>query len=220
MKRLALAGLSAVAITGVAAPVFAADLPQPAEPAPYVDNYAPAARFDWSGFYAGANLGWGFGNFDNRNAPDIDANGVTGGIHAGYNIMLNPNVLAGVEADFMFSDMEDSKTVGGNTFKNTSTWNSTVRGRLGYTFDKFMVYGTGGLAIADLETKVNGNKKDTTAVGWTVGAGVEGAITQNVTARIEYDYQDYGSEKYSIGGAGYRTDFDQSLVRAGISYKF
>ncbi|WP_417671957.1 outer membrane protein [Roseibium sp.] len=221
MKRLAFAGLTAATVLGAAAPVLAADLPQPADPAPtYFDNQVPAARFDWGGAYVGGNLGWGWGNFDNRNGPDTDGDGVQGGLHAGYNYLIAPNVVLGAEADFQFSDLDGTTTSGGTTIKSSSDWNSSIRGRLGYTFDRFMVYGAGGLAIADLDLNANGAKKSTTAVGWTAGAGVEGAVTENVTARLEYVYQDFGSESFTLNGARYKSDLDNNLVRFGLSYKF
>ncbi|WP_153768089.1 outer membrane protein [Labrenzia sp. CE80] len=221
MKRLAFAGLTAAAFAGLATPVLAADLPQPVDPAPaFYDDQVPAARFDWGGAYVGGNLGWGWGNFDNRNAPDTDGDGIQGGIHAGYNHIISPNVLIGAEADFQFSDLEDTATAGGVTAETGSSWNSSIRGRLGYTFDRFLVYGTGGLAIADLDFKANGAKDSTTAVGWTAGAGVEGAVTQNVTARLEYIHQDFGSESFTVGGDSYKSDLDNNLVRFGLSYKF
>ncbi|MEJ8472655.1 outer membrane protein [Roseibium algae] len=221
MKRLAFAGLTAVAVSSFVAPVLAADLPQPADPAPtFYNDPVSAARFDWGGAYVGGNIGWGWGDFDNSNAPDTDGNGIQGGIHAGYNFMAMPNVLVGAEADFQFSDLDDTATAGGVTTETSSSWNSSIRGRLGYTFDRFLVYGTGGLAIADLNFKANGAKDSATAVGWTAGAGVEGAITQNVTARLEYVHQDFGSQTFDIGGTRYKSDLDDNLLRAGISYKF
>ena len=56
--------------------------------------------------------------------------------------------------------------------------------------------------------------------GWAAGAGIEGAVTQNVTARLEYMYQDYGSETFSLGGQAYKTDLNNNQVRFGMSYKF
>ncbi|MFD1696364.1 outer membrane protein [Roseibium aestuarii] len=219
MKRLALAGLT-VAVASLSVPALAADLPYPSEPAPSYSDPVPAARFDWNGAYAGGNLGWGWGNFDNSGAADTEGNGVQGGVHAGYNYMITPNVLAGVEADFQLSDLNDTATSGGVTAETSSDWNASVRGRLGYTFDRFMVYGAGGLAIADQSLKVGGNSADTTAVGWTLGAGVEGAVTNNVTARVEYVHQDFGSEDFNISGTSYKSEMDDDIVRAGVSYKF
>jgi outer membrane immunogenic protein len=223
MKRLAAAGMTIAVTIAAAATAQAADLPQPAENYTYADP-VPAERFDWSGFYFGGNLGWNWSDFETTNGVtgrfSNHGNGVTGGVHAGYNYMLSPNFLLGAEADFSLSDIEKTRTVGGVNYKTSSDWNGTVRARAGWAFDRFMVFGTGGLAIADLEAKANGISDSKTKVGWTAGAGIEGAVTQNVTARLEYMYQDYGRETFSLGGQNYKTDLDSNQVRFGMSYKF
>lgn len=225
MKRLAYAGITAAALVGICGPVLAADLPQPADPAPvYDDNQVPAARFDWGGAYVGGNIGWGWGTFSNSSTPTgnfgNEGNGIQGGVHAGYNYLLTPNIVAGLEADFQLSDIDDTSIRNGVSVKSSSDWNSSLRGRLGFAFDRFLVYGTGGVAIADLNINANGAKDNATAVGWTAGAGVEGAVTQNITARLEYVHQDFGQESFTLGGDRYRSDLDNNLVRFGLSYKF
>lgn len=223
MKSLAAAGVSIAVLAGASLPAFAADLPQPAQPVIY-DNQVSSARFDWSGFYFGGNLGWGWGQFTTNSALtgrfNSDASGVNGGVHAGYNHAITPNIIAGLEADFQLSDLEKRRSVAGVGVKTSSDWNSTIRGRLGYAFDRFMIYGTGGLSIADLEVAAAGSKGNETAIGWTLGAGIEGAVTDNVTARLEYLYQDFGRESFTLGGTRYRTDLDASIARFGVSYKF
>lgn len=223
MKHLAYAGLALASVAMVSTPTFAADLPQeqPVYDAPI--NDVPATRFDWSGAYAGGNLGWVWGGFDTVTPTDkfgSATNGVSGGVHGGYNFAITPNVITGVELDFQMTDLYAKKTRSGATLKSSSAWNSSARARLGYAMDRFLVYGTGGLAIADVHLSANGTSKSKTAVGWTAGAGVESAVTNNVTARIEYLYQDYGTQKFTLGGSQYRADLDDSTVRFGLSYKF
>ncbi|WP_417690938.1 outer membrane protein [Roseibium sp.] len=220
MKRLALVGMTAL-VSGLSAQALAADLPYPSDPAPttYSDPVA-AARFDWTGAYVGGNVGWGWGNFENSGAADTEANGVQGGVHAGYNYMITPNFLAGVEADFQLSDLSDTGTLGGVTAETSSDWNASIRGRLGFTFDRFLVYGAGGLAVADQSLKVGGSSDDATAIGWTLGGGVEGAVTNNITARLEYVHQNFGSEDFNISGTQYQSELDDNIVRFGMSYKF
>ncbi|WP_029059069.1 outer membrane protein [Stappia stellulata] len=223
MKRLAAVGLSAAVALAATASVHAADLPQPEQPYTY-DEPVPAERFDWSGFYFGGHLGWNWSDFDTSNGVtgnfSTRDNGVTGGVHAGYNYMLTPEFLLGAEADFSLADVDKSRTVAGVAYKTSSDWNGTVRARAGWAFDRFLVFGTGGLAIADMDVAANGAKDSSTRIGWTAGAGVEGAVTQNVTARLEYQYQDYGSETFSLGGQSYKTDLNNNQVRFGLSYKF
>lgn len=221
MKRLALAGL---VLTVGAVPVWAADLPQSPAPGSYEVVPAPQQTIDWTGIYLGANLGWAFGHFENRSGGisdlDVSTNGVTGGLYTGYNYQINPNVVVGAEADFSLTDLEDSTTGGGLTVQSKSDWNSNIRARLGYTFDRYMIYGAGGLALADLEVNGNGDSDSKTALGWTLGAGGEAAITNNVSAKLEYVYQDFGEEDFNLNGTAVSSNFNNSQVRFGLGYKF
>jgi len=222
MKRLALAGMALTAASAATAPVFAADLPQSPAPA-YEAVPAPQQTIDWSGIYVGGNVGWNFGNFDNQTGGtslSTSANGVGGGLYTGYNFQVTPNVVVGAEADFSLTDLKDSRTNGGINLESKSDWNSNIRARVGYSFDRYLVYGAGGLALADLELSGNGDSDRNTALGWTVGAGGEAAITNNVSARLEYVYQDFGSQDFNLNGTGVSSEFSNSQVRMGIGYKF
>ena len=222
MKRLALAGMALTAATAATAPVLAADLPQSPAPA-YEAVPAPQQSIDWTGLYVGGNLGWAFGNFDNQSGGTslgTGANGVGGGLYTGYNYQVTPNVVVGAEADFTLTDLEESRTNGGLTLRSKSDWNSNIRGRVGYSFDRYLVYGAGGLAIADLELAGNGDKDSKTALGWTLGAGGEAAITNNVSARLDYTYQDFGSQDFNLNGTSVSSEFNNSQIRMGLGYKF
>lgn len=225
MYRLALAGLTLTAVTAGSASVMAADLPQSPAPAPAYEA-VPAAQqsIDWSGIYVGGNLGWTFGQFESSVGgaakTDTNTNGVSGGLYTGYNYQITPNLVLGAEADFNLTDIERTKTSGGLALRSSSDWNSNIRGRIGYAFDRYLVYGAGGLAIADLEMAGNGAKDSKTAIGWTLGAGAEAAITNNVVARFDYTYQDFGKETFNLGGTSVRSDYSDSQVRMGIGYKF
>lgn len=223
MKRLALAGMALTAAAAATAPALAADLPQ--APAPAYDAVpAPQQSIDWSGLYIGGNLGWAFGHFDNKAGATTDlgvnANGIGGGLYSGYNFQVTPNVVVGAEADFTLTDLEKSRSSGGVTLTSKSDWNSNIRGRVGYAFDRYMVYGAGGLAIADLEVSGNGDSDAKTALGWSLGAGGEALITNNVTARLDYTYQDFGEKDFNLNGTGVSSEFNNSQVRMGIGYKF
>lgn len=222
MKRLALAGMALSAATAGTAPVLAADLPQAPAPA-YEAVPAPQQSIDWTGIYLGGNLGWAFGNFANQSGGTglgTSANGVAGGLYAGYNYQVTPNVVVGAEADFSLTDLEDSRRNGGLNVRSKSDWNSNIRARVGYSFDRYMVYGAGGLALADLEVSGAGDKDSKTALGWTLGAGGEAALTNNVSARLEYVYQDFGSQDFNLNGTGLSSEFSNSQVRMGLGYKF
>lgn len=225
MKGFASLAAAFAVLTAFSAQAFAADLPQPTDPAPtYPVSPDTMSGFDWTGPYVGGQLGWGWGTFTTRSTPtgkfENNASGVLGGLYTGYNFMLTPNILTGIEGTFDFTNLEDSSTVGGVNVKTGSDWNSTIRGRLGYAFDTFLIYGTGGLALADLDVNANGAKDSTTAFGWTLGAGVETALSKHVTMRLDYAYENFGKESFNLGGTTYKTDLDNNVVRAGVAYKF
>jgi len=134
MKRIVLATLGLAAMLS---PAFASDLPAPSRMPP---ARAPASLpFNWGGLYAGVNIGGAFG----------DVGGVVGGGQIGYNWQIN-QIVFGVETDIQFSGADDSSTllVGGTTLadKQELDWFGTFRGRIGYAWDRWLPYFTGGLA--------------------------------------------------------------------------
>lgn len=264
MTKQYLAGASAAAVLLVLANVsYAADavIGEPVPEAPV------ASSFDWTGAYIGLNAGGGFGRFDHPfsvMAPtttpatqllggslDISAGGFIGGVQAGYNWQSGQFVY-GVETDFQGSTVkaEDrlSLNFGGpggidvNGKAGTKVdWFGTLRARLGYAAtDRFMVYGTGGLAYGHIKSYINGDisnggavvgsideSKSKTKAGWTIGAGAEYAITNNWTLKSEYLYTDFGKTtlyRGDIFGAGVdaslKNDVAFHTVRIGVNYKF
>jgi len=211
MYRYVSAAALAVA-TLAAAPAFAADLPA-YEPAPAVA--APVPSFTWSGPYLGVHAGYNWGD---TNAGRIKPKGAVVGGFLGYNVQFdNSPVVVGVETDFNWSDADDK--AGG--VKVDQRWNGATRARVGYAFDRFLVYGAGGVAYADTRVRAAGFGKDSkTNVGWTVGGGAEYAVTDNVSARAEYRYTDYGSDRYNLGGVSGKVSQDEQRVMGGVAFKF
>jgi outer membrane immunogenic protein len=187
-------------------------------------------------------------------ALNTKADGFIGGAQIGYNVQFGA-VVAGLEADLQFADMKKTASFIGlpvlGTQLNTSTssemeYFGTVRARLGFTpVDRLLVYATGGLAYGEIKTSssVIGVQAPALAwsgsdsemkFGWTVGAGLEYAITNNLTVKGEYLYYDLGNTSVSalgnaavrgvaaLNGIDYisRTENRGSIVRAGINYKF
>lgn len=183
---------------------------------------------DWSGFYAGGNVGYGWGKATTSLAAPYDTlntAGFNGGVQAGYNFQAGELVF-GVEADAQLSNIYYSQTIGANTTKVGVDYFGTLRGRVGYSFDAFMPYATAGIA-AGRGTAANTNGGVTTTnsqthVGWALGAGVEVAVTDQVTAKAEYLYTNLGSQTYSAGfpGGGGTTNLDFGTIRVGVNYKF
>ncbi len=222
MKRLCLALIGLVALAGTAA---AADLPRPA-PAPYYPKAPAYLPYNWTGFYIGLNGGGAFGNsnWDSNGSRNVSG-GLVGGT-IGYNYQWGQAVF-GVEGDIDWADINGTNTnsVCPLGCKTSDTWLSTVRGRIGYAADRFMPFVTGGAAFGDIRASTPGlPTQSSTNAGWTLGGGLEAALTQNWTAKAEYLYVDLG--KFNCGlncGAGLPTDnvsFKSNILRVGVNYKF
>jgi len=239
-----LGGLAAIAMATAAS---AADLPRRSAPQTFIQ---PVPIFTWTGFYIGASAGYVFEPgkasfngltpvFTANNRFDSLGDGFLVGGTVGYNYQVNPNFVVGVEADLSYTDLGKSVTNGFVTVSQDMTYLGTVRGRAGLAFDRFLVYGTGGLAFANVESNTSiaglGNlysgKKDDTRTGYTVGGGVEYAFTNNLSAKVEYLYYDLGNQNYGstlVSGGGFgpafiastRTETRGNIVRGGINYRF
>ncbi|MCX5493240.1 porin family protein [Kaistia dalseonensis] len=215
MLRIRTLSLSAAALALSTASVLAADLTY--EPAPAA--MAAPVGFSWTGPYVGAIVGYGWGDATAHHTfynNSVNTDGAQIGVYGGYNFDLGNQIVVGAEADVNWAD-----TTGYNApdrFKEN--WDSTVRARAGYSFGRVMAYGTGGIAFAGGKVETAAGDDSNAHVGWTVGAGVEAAVTNNITARLEYQYADYGKETYNIGATSTPVDFNTNVIRAGVGYKF
>jgi outer membrane immunogenic protein len=128
--------------------------------------------------------------------------------------------VLGVEGDVGYGRSSKTGVVGADTVKVEKTWAGTARVRAGYAFDRLMIFGTGGLAWANFKLQDdNGavvSNRSTTRAGWTLGAGAEYAVTQNISVKGEYLYANYG--RATVGDA--RPSLADNLVRVGVNYKF
>jgi len=223
MKRLLLAGVGILSLLATSA--VAADLPA-RMPTKAPMTYAPV--YNWSGWYVGINggYGWGRSSWADTVGPlsgNFDTNGGLIGGTLGVNWQTGAWVL-GIEGDGDWSDIRGTAACIGGPCETRNNWLATVRGRIGYSFDRFMPYFTGGLALGDIEARTPGvaSEGDTKA-GWAVGAGVEWALAGPWTAKLEYLHADLGHMNCDIacGGTGpTRVKFDADIVRAGINYRF
>ncbi|WP_068315217.1 outer membrane protein [Polycladidibacter hongkongensis] len=211
--------VSALAFGLIATSAMAADLPQEVPQVVY-DVPVTVQGYNWAGAYAGVNAGWSFAGVDAKGATvgalDDNTNGVSVGVHGGYNFMVSPNVVLGAEADIQYNDINNK--VSGS--KLSSDWNGSLRARAGYAVDRTLFYGTGGVAFAQFTASDAGAKDSKNAVGYVIGAGVEHALTENLTTRIEYAYQDFGKQKFDLTSGTETSKLNENLVRAGMSYKF
>jgi outer membrane immunogenic protein len=224
----------------------AADIPT----APYKAPPPYYRTYDWTGFYVGANVGGGWGNAksDFSFAPlppfvsaDNNLFGAVGGVQAGYNWQSGPAVF-GFEADFQWSGLKGGLdapcpppicTGLVASFDQKMPWFGTVRGRLGYASDGWLIYATGGYAYARFETDAFASAgaisasfaRSETRSGWTAGAGIEIALARNWTARLEYLYLDFGTSDrtWTFDGLPPLTDSTRlftNVVRGGVNYRF
>jgi outer membrane immunogenic protein len=189
MKKTAIFAAAFAALV-LAAPAQAADMPIKGP----VYKAAPAV-FDWTGLYIGGHIGWGTEN-------GSDASGVIGGVQIGYNWQFNRNWVFGVEADISATDISE------NTIPARVDYLASVRARLGYTWDRTMIYGTGGWGTA----QVTGAGVSVTGDAFTLGAGIEWAFAPRWSAKVEYMY--YGFEDQGFGSANAQT------VKFGVNYRF
>lgn len=217
MKKYLLASVAALGLIAAGA-ASAADLPSRKGPVA-APVYMPPA-FTWTGFYVGANAGYGWGNVNANGFANVgDLDGFVGGGQVGYNYQMGQFVV-GAEADFQGADLSSGSNLG---LVNVKTeYFGTVRARVGVAFDRFMPYITGGWAYGNVKTSIPalGFSSDRTHTGgYAVGGGLEYAFTNNLIAGVEYLYVDLG-EKNILGAAGTKVGTDFSVVRARLSYKF
>jgi outer membrane immunogenic protein len=173
----------------------------------------------------------------NTSQMDFSSSGVTGGGQVGYNRQYGHLVL-GLEGDMdavggrsgqfaNYSLPATGVTTGSDVAIGHFTqpnWTSTVRGRVGYATGRLLLYGTGGLALADVSQSAvygyapsttgavgtanpgvaygpyrNVSSQDNLLTGWTVGAGAEWALNKQVSIGAEYRHSDYGTSTYNLG---------------------
>jgi len=180
----------------------------------------PAPISNWSGAYLGATANYDWGRFTG-NGGDSDADGFGGGLYGGYN-WQSGQLVYGAEADVNLGDNKGSAGTGnsGESLEGKQGVNGSIRARVGYDMNPFLIYGTGGLAIADQKVSNAVSSDSATALGYTVGAGVEAMVTNNITARVEYRYSDYQDKDYSLSSGTVSRGFDDHSVKAGIGVKF
>lgn len=272
MKKILLGTVCGLGLA--AAPAIAADMSYPVKAQPVA-----AAPFSWTGFYIGANVGFGGDKFEypfnaflrqlQAEAPalesrmngsfSLNSSGFFGGGQIGYNYQFNNSIVAGIEADLQWSGIEgkaagatqflaNGALVGSASFDVGSEveWFGTVRGRLGYAWDRALLYATGGVAYGSVKSHANFSVSDAngplapltgavstskTQWGWTAGAGLQYALSRDWSFKTEYLYVDLGTQTLFssaindvangfFAGAGMDVKTKLHTVKAGINYRF
>jgi outer membrane immunogenic protein len=229
MKKLLVAGIAVAAFC--AAPALAADMPVKGP----VYKAAPAA-FSWSGCYIGAAAGYGWGSTNHTftdGFPALRGTDVNGGIIGGTlgcNAQTG-NWVWGIENDFSWTGFKGSDPDIQNpaffTIGTKVRWLDTLRGRVGVANGPSLWYVTGGAAFADIvdfeHSAAVSQDVSKTRSGWTVGAGVEWAMSDpHWSWKLEYLYVDFGNKLYPytvVGPASERANLTENIVRIGINWR-
>lgn len=188
---------------------------------------AAASSVDWSGFYAGAHIGYGAGTMHLESPGLIDADdenqdvdGFLGGVQLGYNVQMD-SVVVGVQTDLSLSTIASDEDGGGAD--DTVDWLGSTTARIGLALDGVLPYVKAGVAYGGGTGDAAGVQVSNTHVGWTAGAGVEIAVADNISVFGEYAYTDLGTETYSFG-APVNANVDVSMqlhtVKAGLNFGF
>jgi outer membrane immunogenic protein len=228
--KLIQAGVAALALLTVPFSAQAADVPIKAPF--YKGPRSVVSYYNWTGFYAGINVGYGMGTADWSSVPSLNLKpkGVLAGGTVGYNWQSGA-IVYGLEGDFDWSNVKASAMPCGPgllstaTCETSSNWLATFRGRVGYAFDRWLPFVTAGAAYGNVKSELMlGSLLASTSssqLGWTVGAGLEYAFLGNWTAKLEYLYVDLGSfDSAASSGFANTTSFKENIVRAGLNYKF
>ncbi len=235
-----------LAALGLAGTANAADLAYRKPPAIPV---LAKPGFSWTGFYVGAHGGhawgrditreyvtatWVFIGLQNRFKPE----GFFGGVHGGANYQFSNNVVVGLEADLDYGDIRSgfndppaAPANPGGRGRFQMQLQGSVRARLGYALGNVLLYGTGGIAMGEYRSQYFDWPGSTeifrrTLIGYTVGAGAEYAITNNITVRGEYRFTEYAKVKNHITAIPTFVGFSGTqqpnfhTLRGGVTYKF
>jgi outer membrane immunogenic protein len=210
---------------GLVQAASAADMPTKAPMAPV------AIPYNWTGFYVGIEGGGGWARSTQTDTAgttsgSYNQNGALVGGTVGYNWQMN-NWVLGLEADWAWANINGTAAVAvcavPGCFTNLQSF-GTGRGRLGYAWDRWLVYATGGAAWGHIKVGqdscvglVCGTRDQ---VGWTIGGGIEAFILPKWSAKLEYLYADFGNHTYYNPGLAVNATEKVNIFRAGVNYHF
>lgn len=222
MNRISLLILAGAATFVSASAASAADL-LINQPAPsYGGGYSSTGG--WDGAYIGGFVGYGWGTLmdDDGNitptAPnETDLSGWTVGAKLGANFSVGGGLVLGAEGDVAWAGIGGYNNA--DDIDYDINWTSSLRGRVGYDAGAFMPYLTGGLALAGATVSDGPTDNSQVHFGWTAGAGVEVAATEQISLDLNYRYSDYGQATYDVGTPS-DLDLRTHAVTAGVNFKF
>lgn len=217
-----------VAFLSIFSAARAADLRAPVYKAPPL--LSPVPVFSWTGFYIGGHVGYGWSRFS-ADGDARTADGFLGGAQAGFNYQMGQIVL-GIEGEYSWSNvkLEDSLFAGTLTLKND--YFASAAGRVGYAFDRLLLFGKVGAAWTHDKWDANDGFGGTATAtsnrtGWLFGAGLEYAVWENVSVKVEYNYLMFPSVTPTFATTGGLTvegsssvKLDTQIVKLGLNYRF
>jgi outer membrane immunogenic protein len=240
MKRTMKFSIGVLALLGSTFAAGAADMPVKAPIA------APPPPFSWTGCYVGGNVGAKKGSLDGEaviggtvllfGGNDSETGFIYGG-QVGCQWQTGTFVL-GVEGDFVGTDLERTFIATGalglfapgDAFTLSNDWQASLRGRLGWAFNQFMVYTTGGIAWANFEATaalvgLPVVSSDSTLTGWTFGGGLEWAFAPSWSLGLEYRFSQFDSENFGLGTVlgvpfAVNAELNTHEVTARVNYRF
>ena len=229
MKKVLIASAILISLDTVM-PAFAADLP----PRRYTKAPAVATSiYNWTGFYIGGHIGGAFNGDNGFAGTNSDSNGqILGGVQIGGDYQFAPNWVVGIEGQFSWLGNNNNGVIipGGFVFNSNQRGLGSVTGRLGYTWGPALLYVKGGYAFSDHSDSLSLNGTSAAFAldgshhdGFTVGAGLEYMFAQNWSAKVEYQFYDFGKINFiapallSMLGDSRQ---EEHTVKVGFNYRF
>jgi outer membrane immunogenic protein len=231
MKKFLLGTVAVIAV-GTTVPALAADLgARPyAKAPPYA---APVYNYYWTGFYVGGHLGGAFSSNNNFNGLATNNNNdgrFLGGVQVGADYQFAPNWVVGIEGQYSWLGNNNSVIFpGGFIYTNNQRAIGSVTGRVGFAWGAALLYAKGGYAFSDnsenlslLGTSVAFTLDSGHRDGYTVGAGLEYMFAPSWSAKIEYQYYNFGSSRFvsptALAPLGSFSN-DDHTVKVGLNYR-
>jgi outer membrane immunogenic protein len=219
MLKTAFTALTLASALAITSNAYAADL--------IIDEPAMAGVVEvsgsWDGPFIGVFGGYGWGDYSEPE-DDLAALGVDGwlvGAAVGTNFHLSEGIIVGVVGDVAWSDMSGGPIDANPEYTVDIDWAASLRGRVAIDGGALMPYLTAGLAVAGVSVDDGPGQTDgSTNAGWTVGAGVEFAATDDLSIDLLYRYSDYVTQTYDVGGGEYEASITAHQLTVGLNWSF
>jgi len=225
MPSHVLTGAVVAAAIGFAGFAYAADVYVPPPEAP---AYVAPEAFNWTGLYLGGVIGYGWGTkdvFDPAEPEDTGfypVSGLLGGVEAGFNWQASHLVL-GIEGDLTWAGISGNGLIDNDDpIATRINFLATLTGRLGLAWDQALLYLEGGAAWAHEVHTFDTESVNQSATGWLLGIGAEYALDRHWSAKLEYNYINFGRFNVNFPVEDEDVTFDQKLhtIKLGVNYRF